>query len=58
MTLYLVRFLIELDEEKVSKDFKNFIEPRNKEAKRGELTDESLDEIVEEEFKKELDSQQ
>ena len=50
MTLYLVKFLIELDEEKVSKDFKNFIEPRINEAKRGELTDESFDEIVEVEF--------
>ena len=54
----LDKVLIGLDEEKASMDFKNFIEPRIDEAKRGGLTEESFDEIVEEEFKKALDSQQ
>ena len=52
----LDKVLAGLDDDIAKKDFKNFIETRIIEAKRGELTDESIDEIVEAEIKKAMNS--
>ena len=51
------KVLIGLDEEKALKDLESFLEPRIIAAKQGKISEKSIDEIVEEAFKKALDSQ-